>query len=251
MNIESAIKEFKKYTNKYLNYGDMIMLKINHTFRVVDLCEKIARSNGLNEEEIIIAKLIGLLHDIGRFEQWKNYNTFRDLESIDHGDFGVDILNKNNYLRKYIKDDRYDQIILDSIKYHNKYKLPNNLDKRTKIFSSIIRDADKLDILYLYVIKEIYIDLDDSSFTNSTFDKLVIHEPINRKDIKTNTDRLSVSLGFTYDLYYKESLKYLKEKDYLNKIIDIYKEKTNNKKLKEQLEIIREELKKYIEVKIC
>ena len=36
--------------------------------------------------------LIGLLHDIGRFEQVKVYDTFSDIDSIDHADYGVEIL---------------------------------------------------------------------------------------------------------------------------------------------------------------
>ena len=76
--IEKAIEEFKKYTSNYLEYGDMITLKINHTLRVMDLCEEIAKSLNLSEEEIYIAKIIGLLHDIGRFEQYKEYRNIKE-----------------------------------------------------------------------------------------------------------------------------------------------------------------------------
>ena len=134
--MEEAMTEFKNYTSNYLEYGEMIELKINHTIRVVNLCERIAKSLNLNDEEIYIAKIIGLLHDIGRFEQWKNYNTFNDLNSIDHADYGVEILKKDNYIRKYIKDDSYDEIILKSIEYHNKYEIANDLNEKTTIFAN-------------------------------------------------------------------------------------------------------------------
>ena len=125
--MEEAIQEFKNYTDKYLEYGKMINLKINHTLRVVNLCEEIAKSLNMNDDEIFIAKMIGLLHDIGRFEQWKEYQTFKDFESIDHADLGVEILRKDNYLRKYIKEEKYDNLILNSIKYHNKFTIPDSL----------------------------------------------------------------------------------------------------------------------------
>ena len=115
-----AIEQFIDYTSNYLEYGKMMKLKVNHTLRVVNLSEKIAKSLNLSEEEINIAKNIGLLHDIGRFEQWKNYNTFKDYVSIDHADLGVSILKKENFIRQFIEDDKYDDIILNSIKYHNK-----------------------------------------------------------------------------------------------------------------------------------
>ena len=91
--MNEAIIEFLNYTSKYLEYGNMIDLKIKHTFRVMRLSEMLASNLNLSDEEIYIAKMIGLLHDIGRFEQWKVYNNFRDLISIDHADFGIKVLN--------------------------------------------------------------------------------------------------------------------------------------------------------------
>ena len=249
--MDKAIEEFKKYTSNYLDYGEMITLKINHTLRVMNYCERIAKSLNLSEEEIEIAKIIGLLHDIGRFEQWKVYNTFRDLDSIDHGDYGVEILTRDNSLRKYIKDDKYDEIILNSIKYHNKYNVPEELDEKNKLFAKLIRDADKIDILYLRVIGELKIQLDNNSLNETIYNTVLNKKPINRKDIKTETDRLAVSLGFIFDINYKESFNILKENDYVNKIINVFKESTNSEKLKEQLEEIRKVINEYIEVNLC
>ena len=249
--MKEAIEEFKNYTSNYLDYGEMIQLKINHTLRVVEYCERIAKSLNLSEEEIELAKIIGLLHDIGRFEQWKVYNTFRDRDSIDHGDYGVEILEKDNYLRKYIEDDKYDEIILNSIKYHNKYAVPEEFDEKNKLFAKLIRDADKIDILYLRVIGELEVELDDNPLNDSIYDALINKKSINRKDLKTKTDRLGVSLGFIFDINYKESFKILKEVKYFDKLIDLFKEKTNNEKLKEQLEEIRKVINNYIEVNLC
>ena len=251
MNIDNALKEFMNYTSNYKEYGRMIELKINHTQRVINLSEEIAKSLNLSEEDTNIAKMIGLLHDIGRFEQWKNYSTFKDLDSIDHAELGIDILSKDNYIRKYIKDDKYDEIILNSIKYHNKYEVPEELDEKNKLFAKLIRDADKIDILYLRVIGELEVELDDNPLNDSIYDALINKKSINRKDLKTKTDRLGISLGFIFDINYKESFKILKEVKYFDQIIDIYKEKTNNEKLKEQLEEIRKIINNYIEVNLC
>ena len=245
--IEKAIEEFKKYTSNYLEYGDMITLKINHTLRVMDLCEEIAKSLNLSEEEIYIAKIIGLLHDIGRFEQYKEYKTFVDRKSIDHAELGIEILKKDNYLRKYIEDDSYDDIILDSIKYHNKFTIPDNLDKKKETFMKLIRDADKIDILYLYTTKEIDLDIDKEEFSDKTYNSLINKKNIARVDITNKTDRLAVSLGFIYDINYQYSFKYLEESKYYNKIIDNFKEKTKDSKLNEQLEEIRKVINNYIE----
>lgn len=249
--MKEAIEEFKKYTNNYLDYGDMIELKINHTLRVVDICENIAKSINLSEEEIEISKIIGLLHDIGRFEQWKTYKTFSDIKSIDHADYGVKLLEKDNYLEKYLKNDKYKEIVLKSIKYHNKYEIPENLTEKEKIFVKLIRDADKIDILYLRSISNLNVEIDDNPFTESIYNSLINKKSIDRHDLKTKTDRLSITLGFPFDINYKESFKILKETKYFDKIINIYKEKVNNETLKEQLDEIRNVINNYIEVNLC
>ncbi|MBQ6497433.1 MAG: HD domain-containing protein [Bacilli bacterium] len=247
--MNKAILEFINYTNNYHGYGNMIDLKVKHTFRVMRLCEKLASNLNLNDEEIYIAKLIGLLHDIGRFEQWKKYQTFRDLISIDHADFGIKILKKDNYIREYITDDKHDDIIFKSIKYHNKYRLPKNLTKQEKKFIKIIRDADKIDILFLYTIRDLEVELDEE-LSEYVYESLLNREDVDRKKLGTKTDLLAVSLGFIFDINYKESIEYLKDKEYVDTIIDIYKKETNNKKLKRQLEEIRKEINKYIEERL-
>ena len=130
----------------------MCILKVNHTMRVMELCGLIAESLKLSKEDIELAKTCGLVHDIARFEQWKRYQTFADIESIDHGDFGVEILKENDFIRKFNKDEKLDNLILKTVKNHNKYKLEENLSEREKLFCNIVRDADKIDILYLYTI---------------------------------------------------------------------------------------------------
>lgn len=249
--MNKAILEFLKYTNEYLKYKGRIELKIKHSFRVMRLCEELALNLGLSEEEIEIAKLIGLLHDIGRFEQWKKFEMYSDKDSFDHADLGVKILKKDNYLRKFIKTDKYDEIIYKSIKCHNKYQLPKNLSEKELLFIRLIRDADKIDILRLYTIKGIDLELDDNAFSDEVYKLLLDKKEIDRKAITNKTDRLSISLGFVFDINYEYSFKYLKEKGYFDIVVDIYKKKTKNKELKKQLEEMRKVINNYIEVSLC
>ena len=79
MDIDKAKLEFIKYTNDYKKEeSHLINLKIDHTFRVMDLCKEIADSLGLSEEKVDLARLCGLLHDLGRFEQVKQTDSFSD-----------------------------------------------------------------------------------------------------------------------------------------------------------------------------
>ena len=249
--MNKAILEFLKYTNEYLKYKGRIELKIKHSFRVMRLCENLALNLGLSEEEVEIAKLIGLLHDIGRFEQWRRFETYSDKDSLDHADLGVRILKKNNYLRKFIETDKYDDIILKSIKCHNKYRLPKNLSEKELLFVRLIRDADKIDILRLYTLKGIDLELDNNAFSDEVYESLLNKKEISRKEITTKTDRLSVSLGFVFDINYEYSFNYLKEKGYFDTVVDMYKNKTKNNDLKNQLEEMRKVINNYIEVSLC
>ena len=151
------------------------------------------------------------------------------------------------FIRKFIKDDSLDTLIFKTIKYHNKYQLPKNLTAQEKLFCNIVRDADKIDILYLYTIKDIKIDVENDIFSAEIIDQLKNESVINRATLKTKADRLAVSLGFLFDIAFKESMAILKEKDYLNKEIDIYMQEDINPKLKEQLEEIRTIIKNYID----
>lgn len=250
MNIEKAIKEFKNYTNNYIELHHKCKLKVDHTLRVMNLCGEIAESLNLSKEDIELAKLCGLLHDIGRFEQWKRYETFVDADSVDHADLGVEVLKNNNYLSKYLQDSTLEQTVLNSIKYHNKYSIPDNLEEKDEMFCKIVRDADKIDILYLYTIRMLGNRKVDESFSDSIYNNLINCHEINRADVKTKGDTIAISLGLVFDINYQKSFEILKEKKYIDKEIDNYIETSDNDKFKEQLKEVRKIINKYIEERI-
>ena len=102
IDIERAKIEFDKYCKKYDLVNENLKRKYGHSYRVMMISSEIAKSLKLNQEQIELAEIIGLLHDIARFDQYSIYHTFSDVKSIDHGDLGVEILKKNNYIRKFI-----------------------------------------------------------------------------------------------------------------------------------------------------
>ena len=66
-------------------------------------------------EDENLAKLIALLHDIGRFEQIRLYHTFSDKDSINHAEFGAKLLFEDGLIRKFVETDKYDKIIKNAI----------------------------------------------------------------------------------------------------------------------------------------
>ena len=241
-------EEFIKYTNKYKKYGFMMNLKINHTFRVEKLCERIAISENLNKEDVELAKLIGLLHDIGRFEQWRIYKDDFDPKTVDHAKYGVEVLKENNFIKKFTNNNP--DTLYKAIKYHNKYKVPNTLSDRNKLFANIIRDADKIDIFNLFIIKELTPKTNNSKISDKVYKSLLDKEAINIKDMKTKADDLALKIGFIFDLNFKESYRILKETNYLNDVIDIHIKETENEELKKQLKVLKDFTNNYIEERI-
>ena len=111
IDIQKAKNIFKQYISNYNPEDEKIKLKITHIERVAEISKDIAESLNLSKEDIKLAELIGLLHDIGRFEQAKRYNTFVDKDSINHGEYGVKILFEDGLIREFITTDKYDRIL--------------------------------------------------------------------------------------------------------------------------------------------
>ena len=249
--IENAKNEFIKYTEKFDLTNENIKRKQLHSLRVMEISGQIAKDLNLEHEKIEIAKLIGLLHDIARFEQYTQYKTFRDQDSFDHGDYGVKLLEKD--IRKYIITDKYDKIIKTAIKNHNKYKIETKLTEEELLFSKLIRDADKIDIFYESV--DIFWKGTENIVENSIISNVMLesfqyqkNSEKNRSEERSEIDKVISVLALIFDVNYKSSFKIIKENDYINKIINRYNLKdefTRNK-----VEEIRKIVNSYIEQKI-
>ena len=124
-----------------------IPLKYHHTYRVVDYAEQIAISENLSKKDIDLAKTAALLHDIARFRQAKEYDTFDDSKSFDHGDYGYGILKNENYIMQYVDNEVDAEAVLKAVKYHNKKYLDADVTDYERKICQIARDADKLDIM--------------------------------------------------------------------------------------------------------
>ena len=138
---------FAAYTALYDINDEKIRLKVEHTYRVAEAAERIAESLELSKEDTDLAWLLGMLHDIGRFEQVKNYGTFVDSRSVNHGALGADILFREGRIRDYVDEREEDIIIERSIRLHNVFLLPEDLTDREELFAKLLRDADKIDIM--------------------------------------------------------------------------------------------------------
>ena len=223
IDIKKAKQAFKEYVRKYNPEDEKIRLKIAHIERVSQIAKKIAIQQNLSEEDIQLAELIGLLHDIGRFDQVKLYHTFVDKDSINHGEYGAKVLFEDGLIRNFIETDEFDEIITLSIINHNRAKIQDGLTERQNLHARIIRDADKIDIFYLLTIEKEEIlwetnNMNNEIITNEIYKEFIKNRHIDYKNIRTSGDLLVAHFAYVYDLNFRESLKIIKENSYLEKL---------------------------------
>mgnify|MGYP005795677419 CR=1 FL=1 len=254
IDIIRAKKAFAEYVKNYDIKNDKIRLKVEHIERVARTAKKLATKLELEDEDIKLAELIGLLHDIGRFEQLKRYNTFIDRNSINHGEFGVHVLfnKRDGIIRNFIKDNQYDKIIKTAILNHNKdsIAIPDDLTPRELLHTKIIRDSDKIDILNLLTFEKKETawekaDLSDDIISDEIYKEFMEERRINYGHRKSSADILVSHFAYVFDFNFPESLEIVKEKNYFEKIYERFE--FNNKETMEKYKKIYKEVVEHIE----
>ena len=208
---------FEDYVSNYNTQDPLIELKRTHSYRVAFHAANIAKSIKLEQEQIDIAYICGLFHDIGRFEQAKQSHTYDDRYFQDHGDYGVKVLEEE--LVNYITEDgRIQKIIILATKYHNKYAI-GQVSEEEELYCKIVRDADKIDIME-YQVNEI-----DGTYS---LDKEVVQSILEHKLCKNGIvnnklDHLLRMMCFLFDMHYNYSFEYLVDKNIIDKKINLIK----------------------------
>lgn len=253
IDFEYAKVAFKEYLQDYnLEYGK-IELKIRHTYGVVNASEYIAKELSLENDDIELAKLIALLHDIGRFEQIKKFDCFIDNKTTDHAVLGNEILFKNNLIRNFVANTQYDTIISKAILNHNKLNIENNLNDEELLHAKIIRDADKTDNFRVKATDDFGNIIDNASkeilendiISDEIFNNFMDSKIIVRENRKTYMDFWVSYIAFIFDFNFKAGLKYIEEKDYINKIVNRLDYKNTDTRGK--MEKIQKHAMQYIE----
>lgn len=252
INRKNVINAFAEYVRNYDPSDEKIKLKIDHTYRVAGLCQRIAESLGLSEPDVDIAWLLGMLHDIGRFEQIRRFGTFNDVQSVDHAEFGADLLFKEGLIRKFAEgyyeecelarsgNEEAEQIIKNNehhnkdtgllemaIRQHNKYRVKEDLTERQRMFCDILRDADKVDIFKVNadIPMEIIYDVTTEELKNGIITKEVLESFYKKETVLKSVRRSAVDhivghISLLFELVYKESYRQAKEQGYVYKLLD-------------------------------
>lgn len=188
--LENIKNWLEHYSNGFLS-GDSgidtnIQFKIDHTFRVRENILAIATSLDLSPNNIRVAEVIGLLHDVGRFQQFIKYRTFRDDISEDHAELGLQVLASHQVLNGLLDWEK--NIAEIAIKYHNKYILPKLISGDCLMFCKLIRDADKLDIFEQLVNEVVEDSPDRNEYSPVVIESILEGKVVSYTNVKTMGD---------------------------------------------------------------
>ena len=225
MNRKKVIEAFQNYVAAYNPSDPKIRLKIDHTYRVAALCREIASSVGADKD---LAWLCGMLHDIGRFEQVRRYNTFVDAQSIDHAELSCTLLFTDGLLENFVPElPAAERNLLEkAVACHSLYRLPSDLTSEELTYCRILRDADKIDIFRVNCDtppEEIYNvsteDLTQSPVTEAVKDCFLRHTAVQRDLRRTAVDFLVGHICLVFELEYPVSRQIAKNQGYVEKLL--------------------------------
>ncbi len=258
IDIEKAKIAFKDFLEEYKDKSDLgFELKIVHTYHVAENAKKIAQELNLGKEDIELAELIGILHDIGRFEELK---ITKELNSVkfDHAGHGSKMLFEKGMIRKFIEDNQYDNIIKRAIENHSKLEIEKDLDERTLLHSKIIRDADKIDNYRVKKDEKVEAifpkrvnkkeDMEESKMSDKDYNTILDKKCVYIHDRVTPLDFWVCILAFTFDLNFDVSYKIVKENDYINVLVDRFE--CRDEETKNRMEKVRKIINGYVDEKI-
>ncbi len=235
---QQQLEKLREWFNGYVAgfYGDdayvnaNLKLKEDHSRRTCDEIHYLAEELSLSDNQKRIAEVIAILHDVGRFRQFVKYRTYNDFRSVNHCLLGLDVLRRTKVLEQV---DRYERELIEkAIEYHGQKGLPGDLEGECLLFSQLIRDADKLDVFY--VVTEYYgqyrknpdefnieMEFEDAPRYSKRILEDVLHGRLtDYSKLQTLNDMKLLQLGWVYDVNFTATLKRIKQRRFLEQIID-------------------------------
>jgi hypothetical protein len=232
------------YSNdEYVNAN--LKLKEEHSRRVCEEMSYLAGELELSDNQKWTADAIALLHDVGRFEQFVKYQTYNDARSVNHCLLGVEVLRREKVLEQVEKASR--KWIEKAIENHGRIDLPKDLGGEELLFSKLIRDADKIDVFY--VATEYYkqyrdnpnaftLELefpDEPTYSKKIVERILCGRLIDYSKLRTINDMKLCQLGWVYDVNFTATLKRIKDRRFLEKILDFLPKTEDINRVREKI----------------
>jgi hypothetical protein len=229
---QSQLDELHVWFDAYVQtYSDIdeegyrnILLKVEHTRKVCEIMTLLAVGEGLSEEDARIAGATALLHDVGRFPQFRRWRTFRDSDSDNHARLGIEVIREHGLLNGLPAEES--TLIEEAIRFHNLLALPLRFKSPTDHFIRLIRDADKLDIWRVFL--EYFRQPDNQrpsavtlgfpdlpGITPACVRELAAGRIIRLEDVRVLNDFKLLQISWVYDLNFRSSYRLLQQSGHI------------------------------------
>jgi hypothetical protein len=229
---QSQLDELHVWFDAYVQtYNDIdeegyrnILLKVEHTRKVCEVMALLAAGEGLSPVDSRIAAAVALLHDVGRFPQFRRWRTFRDSDSDNHARLGIEVLREQNVLTGLPTAERL--VIEEAVRFHNLLALPLRFSSPDTLFIRLIRDADKLDIWRVFLeyfrqppgLRPSAVTLgfpDLPGVTPACVRELAAGRIIRLEDVRVLNDFKLLQISWVYDLNFRSSYRLLQQRGHI------------------------------------
>jgi len=258
---QGQLEKLREWFDSYVAgfYGDdayvnaNLKLKEDHSRRTCDEMRYLVEELSLNDNQKRVAELIAIFHDIGRFRQFVKYKTYNDTRSEDHCLLGLEVLRETGVLQGIEKEER--QLVEKAIEYHGRRQLSGDLSGESLLFLQLIRDADKLDVFY--IVTESYkryrknpdefnieVEFEDAPrYSKEIVEDILRGRLVDYSRLQTLNDMRLLQLGWVYDVNFAATLKRIRQRRFLEQIIDFLPRT-------EDIERVKAKIFKYVDSRI-
>ncbi|MHC4124125.1 MAG: HD domain-containing protein [Planctomycetota bacterium] len=225
--------------------NDHIKLKEDHSIRTCQEMNYLTEHLRLSDNQKNIAEVIALFHDLGRFRQFMEYRTYNDQQSTNHCRLALEVLEQTKILDSL--NDNEKEWINRAIEYHGLKQLPEGLNGDCLSFSKLIRDADKLDVYY--VVTDYYAQYnenpegfklemefpDEPGYSSELVWDVLEGRRADYSKLTNWNDMKILQLGWVYDVNFTSTLRRIKERRFLEMILDFLPKNEDMKKISEKI----------------
>lgn len=218
---------FYKITNSYDVSNPNIVRKIIHSYDVAKICYSIASCLNLEEKDREFCYLMGLFHDLGRFEQWKIYNTYNDKESIDHGELSKAMLEKLDCKKIFSLNADEEYILMESIRYHTKDYSGD--DEYLAKYIRILKNADAYSNVFSTASGMQQIFIDGDGYNSEILNDFSNQQKLNKYNYNSKLDRALMLAACLYYVDYDFLRKEIISNNYIDIVYETFSKYLNDK----------------------
>ncbi|MDQ7031240.1 MAG: HD domain-containing protein [Desulfonauticus sp.] len=247
LTIAPYLSWFQQYTKKFYTSDKLeqrhIFLKEEHSLRVYDNALNIVKVEKCSEKLKFCVEFASLFHDLGRFEQYKRYKTFKDSESVNHAVLGYNILTSQDFWKDLPEE--FKKYIGIAILMHNRLHVSHKFPENISFVIKVVRDADKLDIFRVILehllnsqdneVITLHLEDDKQKISPEIIADLEAGKLVDYNKMRYVNDFKLLLASWVYDFNFAYTYKTVLEQGYLEKLFSLLPNRLEVRKIESRL----------------